>query len=264
MSVTWPHPPPIVSRLVHDIGNCVSASDMSGPVPSITVSQQKAIDAGKLIETTNALSIHEFCERYCNLSDLNELTVEIETLLGREVIVGLMWARDLEIARMDVLNACLDLIEASSAYDYKNAGMKWSLASKRKEMLLPDMKYLIIQERSIRTGTNDDYFSPVYGFVSYMITYEDGHEVVYIYEIHLQPEFCGLGIGKVLLGMVEEIGRKIKVEKAMLTVFKSNKRAVKWYHRIGYSVDDFSPQPRIMRNGTIKEPKYIILSKSLR
>lgn len=237
---------------------------MSSPAPSVTVSQRKAIDAEKLVETTNALSIRDFSERYCGLGALNDLTVEIETLLGREVVVGLIWARDLEIAKIDVLNACLDLIEASSANDYNNAGMKWSLASKRKEMLLPDMRYLVIQERSIRTDTNDDYFPPVYGFVSYMITYEDGYEVVYIYEIHLQPEFCGLGIGKVLLGMVEDIGRTIKVEKAMLTVFKSNKGAVKWYDRMGYSVDDFSPQPRVMRNGTIKEPKYIILSKSLR
>lgn len=235
---------------------------MSSPIPSVSKSQQKAIDAGKLVETTNALTDLEFAERYCDLGELVDVAQEIETVVGREVDVVSPSARVLKIAQIDVLNACLNLVEASSADDYKKSEMKWSVSSKRKEMLLPDMRYLIIRER-IQT-TDDDHFRPVYGFISFMITYEDGHEVIYIYEIHLQPSFCSQGVGKVLLDLVEEIGRKIRVEKAMLTVFKSNRRAVKWYDRMGYTIDDFSPGPRVLRNGTIKEPSYVILSKPLR
>lgn len=238
---------------------------MSNTNSSITASQQRGIDTGKLVETTNALSKIEFGERYCSIQDLGDVAREVENLSGREVHVDLLWARDLEIAQTYVLNACLDLIDASSANDYKTSGVKWSLASKRKEMLLPDMRYLVIQEKIASSKNADaDYVRPVHGFTSYMITYEDGYEVIYIYEIHLEPAFCGQGVGKVLLGMVEDIGRKIKVEKAMLTVFKSNKRACKWYDRIGYTIDDFSPPPRVLRNGTIKEPTYVILSKTLR
>lgn len=226
-------------------------------------SQQRAINAGKLVETTNALSKLEFAERYCGSGDLARMAQEIGTLAGQAVDVVSLWSEDLKKAEKAVLYACLDLVEASSANDYKNSEMKWSLVSKRKEMLLPDMKYLVIQEKSHSPDTDDENSQMVCGFVSYMITYEDGYEVVYIYEIHLKPVFCGLGVGKVLLGLVEDIGRKVKVGKAMLTVFKSNQRAVKWYDRMGYIMDDFSPIPRVLRNGTIKEPSYVILSKSL-
>lgn len=241
-----------------------ASQEVSSPPPSTTADPEMAINSGKLVETTNALSKVEFAEHYCSLDDLNNLAHEIESLSGREVIINLLWPNDLEVAQADVLTACLGLIDASSADDYRASGMKWSLASKRKEMLLPDMRYLVIQEKKPASNDADDGNSPsVFGFISYMITYEDGYEVVYIYEIHLEPALCGQGVGKVLLAMVETIARKVKVEKAMLTVFKSNRRASKWYDRMGYAIDDFSPPPRILRNGTIKEPKYVILSKAL-
>lgn len=229
----------------------------------MSASQQKAIPAGKLVETTNALSKLEFAREYCNSETLHESAREIEELTGRDVNIVLLSAKDLKSTHKDVLDACVDFVEASSADDYKKSEMRWSLTSKRKEMLLPDMKYLVMQERSSSSDNRDDGLQPVCGFTSFMITYEDGHEVVYIYEIHLQPAFCGLGIGKILLGLVEYVGRRIKVEKAMLTVFKSNKRAVKWYDRMRYTTDEFSPDPRVLRNGTVKEPSYVILSKML-
>ena len=51
--------------------------------------------------------------------------------------------------------------------------------------------------------------------------------------------------------------------KIMLTCFNSNTKAVKFYERLGYSKDDFSPAPKMLRNGTKIEPDYVILSKVL-
>jgi len=97
-----------------------------------------------------------------------------------------------------------------------------------------------------------------------MVTYEDGYEVIYCYEIHLSPHLQGCGIGKHLMGIMEEVGKKVLLEKAMLTVFLENGGALKFYERVGYEEDDYSPQPRKLRNGVIKKPDYVILSKSLK
>jgi RimJ/RimL family protein N-acetyltransferase len=51
--------------------------------------------------------------------------------------------------------------------------------------------------------------------------------------------------------------------KLMLTCFTSNQKAIKFYERLGYSKDDFSPAPKLLRNGTKIEPDYVILSRVL-
>lgn len=125
-------------------------------------------------------------------------------------------------------------------------------------MKLPDMKYLIVRDTADEPTGRE-----VSGFLSFMVTYEDGKEVVYCYEIHLSPTARGRGIGKLLMGRMESVGRAVGLEKAMLTVFKSNGIAVRFYERLGYGVDEYSPGPRRLRNGTVKEPDYLILSKGL-
>ncbi|KAL4929982.1 N-terminal L-serine N(alpha)-acetyltransferase NAT4 [Aspergillus undulatus] len=175
------------------------------------------------------------------------------------------------------LELCFNLIEATSSAAYKNSSMGWSPTGKRKEMQLPDMKYMILRRRAetitsedgdenkdeahLDDGSSNGGFA---GFLEFMITYEDGYEVLYCYEIHLTPEAQGQGLGEKLMERFERIGRAVGLEKTMLTVFKANSRAVKFYERVGYEVDDNSPRPRKLRNGTVKEADYVIMSKSLR
>ena len=151
------------------------------------------------------------------------------------------------------LEACLELIARSSAKAYAASGLGWSVVKKRKEMKLPDLRYLLLKNATDR----------IQGFLSFMLTYEDRHEVVYCYELHLSPSAQRQGIGKHLMGLVETVGKSAGVDKSMLTVFTENHTALMFYERLGYSKDDYSPQPRKMRNGTVKMPTYLILSKSL-
>ncbi|KAH8786965.1 hypothetical protein BGZ57DRAFT_940063 [Hyaloscypha finlandica] len=119
--------------------------------------------------------------------------------------------------------ACFHLIEFNSSTDYKNSKDGWKPRSKRKEMKLLDLKYLLVKRDS-----------NVEGFVSLMPTYEDGYPVMYCYEIHLSPALQG------------------------------NVRGVKFYERLGYAKDEFSPPPKVLRNGTKVEAEYVILSKDRR
>ncbi|CAI7626741.1 unnamed protein product [Penicillium pancosmium] len=205
------------------------------------------------------------------------------------------------------LEACLDLIEQTSGDAYTASGIGWSRPKKRKEMKLPDMKYLLVRGDSehepegpllsaddaqgeprlavipdepvseLKSGSEtrqkdkdqnesqrqSSESARILGFLSFMVTYEDGKEVVYCYEIHLSRVARGRGLGGVLMNRMEGIGRLIGLEKAMLTVFKSNVAAREFYRKGGYEVDENSPQPRTLRNGTVKEWDYEILSKRL-
>ncbi len=73
----------------------------------------------------------------------------------------------------------------------------------------------------------------------------------------------GRGVGKWMMKQVEKIGRRAGMEKTMLTVFRSNEGARKFYEGLGYGVDDFSPGPKRLRGGRVMEPEYLILSKGL-
>ena len=153
--------------------------------------------------------------------------------------------------------ACFRLIATTSASAYSGSSIGWSPAKKRKEMRLPDLRYLIVKPG---TSTAAD---KVEAFLSFMITYEDGHEVIYCYEIHLSEHLQGCGLGKHLMGIMEVVGRRVGVKKAMLTVFLENEGALRFYERVGYVEDEYSPRPRKLRNGVVKKPDYIILSKEL-
>ena len=130
-------------------------------------------------------------------------------------------------------------------------------------MKLPDLRYVLLKQTRGDESGNWSQGQDMEGFMSFMLTYEDGYEVIYLYEIHLSPQVQGKGLGKKLMDMMEEVGRKAGVEKAMLTVFKKNEAAVGFYEMLGYEVDEFSPRARKLRGGVVKEVDYMILSKSL-
>jgi len=182
--------------------------------------------------------------------------------------VTLHTAKTLSEADFD---ACFRLIELTSSDDYKSSRDGWKPRSKRKEMRLVDLKYFLVKR--------DNH---VEGFLSFMPTYEDGYPVIYCYEIHLASPLQGwadlvltgritctdsthrTGLGTVLMQHLQVIGSRIpKTAKTMLTCFVGNQRGVKFYERLGYAKDEYSPPPKILRNRTKIEAEYVILSKAI-
>jgi N-alpha-acetyltransferase 40 len=208
-------------------------------------SQGRSVATDKLVESVNALSGSAFFEKYA--TDLS-ITVTEGSSPREDIATKFFSAVDVP---KDLLESCLKLVENTSRDDYDKSDIKWSSAKKLKEMKLPDMKYIVLETPNQKLA----------GFFSFMITYEDGHEVAYIYEIHFVPGWQGRGLGKKLMNDVERIADAVGVSKVMLTVFRSNIRAVGWYTKLGYVEDEFSPGPRKLRNGTVRESSYIILSK---
>ena len=232
---------------------------------------QKKVDEDKLVESTNALPTKEFFERHCPSEILDDVVTEYFVPGKRQMKHECLAAADVgrsflegnsAFDKKNYLDECSRLVTETSAQDYQQSETGWSINKKRKEMKLPELKYVLLFEHVF--ASDNSVTSRLIGFVSFMITYEDGREVIYIYEIHFVPDWQGKGLGQKLMTVVEDIGDSTGVEKAMLTVFKSNARAVAWYEKLGYVEDEFSPSARELRNGTVKDPTYIILSKKFR
>ncbi|KAL9480027.1 hypothetical protein ACSS6W_004813 [Trichoderma asperelloides] len=152
----------------------------------------------------------------------------------------------------DDFKACFDIIESTSGEDYKNASVGWHPAMKKKEMKSPDLRYILVKDES---GT-------VQGFTSLMPTFENHEPVLYCYEVHLLPDLQGSGLGKHLMNFLITIAENIpSAKKVMLTCFISNTNGLRFYEKIGFTKDGFSPRDRVLRGGKVVRPDYVILSR---
>ncbi|KAF3918340.1 hypothetical protein ABW21_db0207242 [Orbilia brochopaga] len=202
-----------------------------------------------LIERTNALPLDDLKARFLDTSittftrfgdDDSQTSYSIELYTSSSL-------------PDETFNDCFDLLEANMSTSYRATSKGWSPRKKKEEMKHPAMRYLIL------TATAPE--ATFIGFLEFMITEEEGSEVIYTYELDIIPSQQKLGLGKCLLEVAEEFGKRVGVEKAMLTVFDSNKGARRFYEREGYDLDEISPEPKILRSGLVKPPTFHILSK---
>jgi N-alpha-acetyltransferase 40 len=163
----------------------------------------------------------------------------------------------------DHLEQCFGLIKTTSGIDYKLSSIGWHPREKKKEMRDEQMWYLLVQSPSPTVGQLQVEEPPVAGFLSFMITYDDppfqDNLVVYIYEIHLDKELRGSGLGTELMNMVKNITKYVGISKMMLTVFTKNTKARGFYEKLGFEKDQCSPLDREVR-GRVIEADYVILS----
>ena len=159
----------------------------------------RAIAEDKLVETVNSLNHDDFVKLYLTKCQIAEAEEDIFEKTGRALHLDLHFSASLRVDEEHILSACFELIQESSAADYKASEIKWSPSGKRKEMLLQDMRYLVLfaEDKASEPSSRSD--KAILGFVSFMVTYEDGHKVIYVYEIHLAPELRGQGVGKILM-----------------------------------------------------------------
>jgi ribosomal protein S18 acetylase RimI-like enzyme len=264
-------PSDIYFRLLHrDDLTYLGASEFNMPRPK----------KPRLVESVNTLSIDEFVQRYVP-ARLRDLTISVPSPEGKvtegqnnnAACLGYRQTYSIEICSstsisQSDLDACFGLVKLTSSDTYKKSSTGWSPAKKKNEMRLPDMRYILLVRNERNTQEKSGQGAgkverEIGGFLSFMVTYEDGVEVLYCYELHLAPLLQHIGLGKQLIGLYEEIGYNVGLGKGMLTVFKSNQPALRFYEKLGYSEDEFSPRPMKLRNGNIKDFDYMILSKSL-
>ncbi|WWC70880.1 uncharacterized protein I206_104832 [Kwoniella pini CBS 10737] len=78
-------------------------------------------------------------------------------------------------------------------------------------------------------------------------------EVIYCYEVQLENKSRRMGLGKILLNILEEIGKKRELDKIMLTCLKSNETALAFYTKQGYIPDEIDPTGMEEESSDIEE-----------
>jgi len=93
--------------------------------------------------------------------------------------------------------------------------------------------------------------------------YEDRENTLYCYELEISKAAQRTGLGTILMGHLMTIGSAWEMDKIMLTVFKENSPALKFYQTVGFIIDPSSPS--YLEDGTIaddvEDVDYEIMSK---
>jgi len=186
-----------------------------------------------------------------------------------------------------ILHACFSLIEDTSSAAYAASSKGWRPKAKQLEMREKGMQYLLVLPNPapvvpeapqpppspIPAAEPPEIAKQLLGFLSFMLTIDDGIPMIYIYEIHLSGTIRGQGLGKSLMGCVDLIGKYRGMQKAMLTVFVSNMAAIGFYEGLRYEKwdEEYCPPRKRLRStrksadpaDETRKPSYIIMAKDL-
>eukprot|EP01128_Nolandella_sp_AFSM9_P012319 TRINITY_DN9159_c0_g1_i1.p1 TRINITY_DN9159_c0_g1~~TRINITY_DN9159_c0_g1_i1.p1 ORF type:complete len:224 (-),score=60.10 TRINITY_DN9159_c0_g1_i1:141-812(-) len=139
--------------------------------------------------------------------------------------------------------------------DLYNNAWGWNDKHKVDEMKEDQALYIIAFDNSTT--------KPV-GFFHFRFQQDDEKdtEICYLYEIQVEAELQGKGLGAFFMVILQIIAKKNAMKFVLLTVFKGNTGAMKFYrNKMNYSVDETSPS---MSTVDITDPaSHEVLSKKL-
>ncbi|XP_065883304.1 N-alpha-acetyltransferase 40-like isoform X2 [Dysidea avara] len=104
-----------------------------------------------------------------------------------------------------------ELLKTNMKEFYVRGGMGWKDREKWEELTHDNSCFLIAREKAT---------SRPMAYTSYRYDMDEGVEVIYCYEIQLEPEVRRKGMGKFLMQILELIGHRTQMKKIILTVFK--------------------------------------------
>lgn len=153
---------------------------------------------------------------------------------------------------------CFDLTKRNMEAMYTRT-WGWSNPEKRRELAHSDARFLVAfkhkqPHRNDDDAADDDDDTPI-GFVHFRFEVEDsdGSPVAYVYELQVEDEMKGRGVGTALMAAVESIAKHAEMTRTALTVLKTNKGAGLFYERRGYVKDPDTPRDEACH--------YVILTK---
>ncbi|XP_064624088.1 N-alpha-acetyltransferase 40-like [Lineus longissimus] len=170
--------------------------------------------------------------------DRNGLQVTIDCKKGPDVSVEIMdWAFELTKKNMQSL--------------YEESEWGWKDREKREEMEEEKAWYLLACDGTAKTVA----------FVHFRFDMECDDEVLYCYEIQLEPTVRRKGLGKFLMQILELMAHKTQMKKVMLTAFTHNADAEMFFKKkLKYEVDEITPEDHPMFG---EGYTYEILSKTM-
>ncbi|KAG7396840.1 N-alpha-acetyltransferase 40 [Phytophthora boehmeriae] len=129
----------------------------------------------------------------------------------------------------------VQLFEDNMKALYQNSDWGYDAAAKRTELFEDEARYLLVFE-------GESSSTSLVGFAHFRFVEDDGALVLYLYEVQLASSVQGHGLGKFLMQLLQLVARKHGMELMVLTVFKSNTGAMRFYRdRLGFDIDETSP-----------------------
>lgn len=188
------------------------------------------INVKKANSQENPLSVLPSFQKY----ERNGLSVKFETVR----------AANLNGATKDWI---FKLLESNMKTLYEESDWGWNEGNKKTEMFEDAAWYLIAR---------DSEDKPV-AFSHFRFDMDFDDDVVYCYEIQLEPAFRRKGLGKLMMKVLELLMIKADMVKIMLTAFKHNEDAMKFFKNcLLYDIDETSPY-----NTIYEQFDYEILSR---
>lgn len=111
------------------------------------------------------------------------------------------------------------------------------------------IKKIILYCRYILVRHSSD--NSLAAFVHFRFDVENLIEVLYLYEIQIEKNVRGKGLGRYLMSLLETMAFHYKMKRIVLTVLKSEVDVVKFYFSLQYEIESYSPEDAF----------YYILSK---
>eukprot|EP00981_Chlorochromonas_danica_P006417 scaffold1389_cov251-Ochromonas_danica.AAC.15 len=152
-----------------------------------------------------------------------------------------------------------DLFMANMEEKYRDAGWKFDLIEKQKELFHPASRFLLLTQKNNDNDSESDNDRVVVGYLIFRFTWDDEDEpeypVLYVYELQVDSRFRRQGVGAYLLDYTVQLAAHFNMRKVMLTCLKNNPEAMSFYRKMGFGIDVNSPS----RGGFMKEV-YEILS----
>lgn len=143
-----------------------------------------------------------------------------------------------------ILESCLALFQANMKEMYKQSSWGFNMEEKRQELSHMHARYLVVTRRKEDNCTTIDQ-DQVLAFTHFRFEVDDDdeptQEVLYLYEIQIDPMVQRNGLGRRIMHLIELIAKEMNMKKVMLTVFKHNESAMRFYERLDYTIDVTSP-----------------------
>lgn len=164
-----------------------------------------------------------------------------------------------------ILDKLMLLFESLMRDKYERSSWGWNEETKLAEWKHPKTRLIIVTKNDIcdasetvTSGQLPDDEDEIIGFMCFR--YETGADkgecALYVYELHIDTEYQRQGLGEELMRMARVSGLEFKMDKIMLTVFRSNKPALQFYNKLKFMPDKSSP--------SLQEADYVIMSSKLK
>ena len=183
--------------------------------------------------------LQELEELICKANGMNEF-VSTFNLIDKIVKNGNLSIRSCSAGSLDPnqKNQIFNILKSNmqQLYDAEKS-WGWNDNDKSKELFSSRSKFLVVIDNSKS--------NLIISFAMFKFEYDDEeepeHPVLFCYEVQIDKSYQQQGIGRILMDNLLSISKQTNMWKVMLTCFKSNENALKFYSKIGFGIDSNSP-----------------------